>query len=458
MDCTIENRTLVPLSKAVSASIIDTYGDIGKMEQRLTHFAARELKKLYNEVLPKKKHKVVLTVNANTHTATLPEDFDEETFIGIFDSRGMKVPLKLNTNIVDLKNITEVECEDKCEKCNQDKSICNDLVVTQETNLIVINATTYEQTIVKKLYPNGDYYLETSTPILDIDTNNVTYSIKKEFIVNFDLKPCGCLETTETNLTNLQTFCNDIYCCYYASCDYRCSTNYGGYNIFVETGLIQFDTNYNFSKVYMEYNGFIQKVRGQYMIPQVAFETVVEGTKYRQIKNKMNVPDITIRRWYDNYRIERGNMMKNLTKISLFNLVQSTKMLPKFDWDYDDNWYGSFCNGSSSSFVSNSGISVTTNASGECCITNPTTIINRTAYVLNVKVDGAIGSPVSGASSYQNNILIGATDLVYIFLAKQILTLKDGDFTFNNVTGTIDISPNTLFTGDTLIAHFNKST
>lgn len=460
MDCTIENRTLVPLSKAVAASIIDTYGDIGKLEQRNTHWAARELKKLYNEVLPKKRNKVLLTVNANTHTATLPEDFDEETFVGIIDSRGYKIPLKLNPNLPDLKNIESPDCEDKCPKCQQDKNICNDLVVTQETSLVVINAVTYEKTIVKKLYPNGDYYLETTTPTLNIDTDTVEYVVNKEFIVNFDLKPCGCLETTETNLTNLQIFCSDIYSCYYAPCDYRCSTDYGSYNIFVENGLIQFNTNYRFTKVYMEYNGFIQKVRGQYMIPQVAFETVVEGTKYRQIKNKMNVPQQTIREWFANYMRERGNMVKNLTKISLSNLVSSTKLIPKFDIDYNDDWYGYFCNGTDTSFNTSSGstVAVSTDSTGQCCITNPTTIINRTAYTLNVKVDGLTGSPVNGSSTYQNNVLKGATDLVYLFLAKQVLTILDGDFTFDSVTGTIDISPNVFVTDDTLIAHYNKST
>src|SRR5690606_774636 len=119
-------------------------------------------KKLYNEALPKVHHKVWLNVNKNTHTATLPLDYESETFVGFVDSRWHKVPLKMNTALTDSINIIDVPCEDKCDKCNQDKGICNDLVVTQESNLKVINDTTYEETIVKKLYPNGDYYLETS--------------------------------------------------------------------------------------------------------------------------------------------------------------------------------------------------------------------------------------------------------------------------------------------------------
>src|SRR6185503_13360999 len=90
----------------------------------------------------------------------------------------------------------------------------------------------------------------------------------------------------------------------------------------------------------------------------------------------------------------------------------------------------------------------------DCCST--TTIINRTSFTLAVKV-GDDGAPVNNTSSYQNNVLIGAIDLNYIFLAKVIWTIKDGDFTFNSATGTIDISPNFFFTGDSLIVNYNKN-
>ncbi len=169
MDFTPKNKKLIPLSKVVAASIIDTYGNIGQTEQRHTHFAARGLKKLYIESLPNLRHKVLLHVNPNTHTATLPDDFDRESMVAVYDSStGRKIALKLNPDITDTSNITDIPYEAKCPKCSQDKSICNDLSVTQEVNLVVINGTTYEESVVKKLYPNGDYCLEKTTPFISI--------------------------------------------------------------------------------------------------------------------------------------------------------------------------------------------------------------------------------------------------------------------------------------------------
>lgn len=343
MDCNNQIKKFVPLSKVVKAAIVDTYEDIGKVEQRFSHWTSRGLKKLYSETLPYIKQKVLLTVNGNTHTATLPIDFDRETFVGLYDSAsGKKIALKINNSLTDTKNIVDVSCEDKCDKCNQDKNICNDLVVTEEVNLIVIDDNTYEQTVVKKLYPNGDYYLETTTPVLNIATSTVEYTTKKEFIVNFDLKPCGCLDTTEENLNSIKCFCPDIFCNYYAACDNSCNPNYGGYRIFEDSGLIQFDSYFNFDKCYLEYRGFISKKNGQYQVPQVAFETLVEYTKLKSIANKRNIT-----RWErldqeQSYKRERGNMEKILGRVSLYQIIKSISMLPKFDVDYSLDWYGCF--------------------------------------------------------------------------------------------------------------------
>ena len=454
MECTVENKKLTPLSAVTNAAIVDMYEDTGKTFQRANFMVARGLRKLYNEVLPKVHHKVWLTVNKNTHTATLPIDYWDSTFVGFVDERWHKVPLKINTALTDSINIIDVPCEEKCDKCGQDKGICNDLVITEESNLIVINDTTYEETIIKKLYPNGDYYLEKSTPVIDINTDTVSYSVSKEFIVNFDLKPCGCLETNTLNTDNLQKFCPDIYCSYYAPCESRCNTSFGGYKIFEESGLIQFDSRYPFDKCYLEYYGYIIKKNGKYYVPSVSFETLVEWTKFKLIQNKKSV-SLSEREWQkQNYIRERRNMEKVMWKISLSQIVQSLNSLPRFDFDIRSDWYGTCFSRTAGVEAATAAAAVST-VNTECCTT--TTFINKTAFTLAVKVDGNPGSPVNEASTYQNNILKGATDISYLFLAKQILTIADGDFTFNSTTGTIDISPNQFFTGDSLIINYNKN-
>lgn len=455
MECTIENKKQIPLTKIVNASIVDTYQDISKVEQRYSHWACRGLKELYSHALPKIKHKVWITVNKNTHTATLPLDFDTECWVGFIDKNWQKVPLKLNQKITDTRNIIDIPCKDACPKCQQDISICNDLVITETSSLIVIGNNTYQQTVVKKLYPNGDYYLETIMPFFDVVTNTVIYppTPQKEFIVNFDLKPCGCLELDERNTQNLQKYCPDIYCNYYASCSSNCNTSFGGYKIFVESGLIQMDEHYSFDKVYIEYYGFISKINGQYYVPQVAFETLVEWVKLRSIKDKKGTERWRILDQKEDYRVAKGNMMKILGRVSLSHIMQAVVNLPKFDIDYDSH-YTNYQNCFTQTPIATTGVFTISGAP----VQNITQIINRANFTLSVKTGLGIGHPVDGSSTYQNNVLKQALDLQYIIVAKQLYTLINGDFTFDSITGIINISPNKFFDGDSLIANYNKNT
>ena len=98
---------------------------------------------------------------------------------------------------------------------------------------------------------------------------------------------------------------------------------------------------------------------------------------------------------------------------------------------------------------------VTTNHSEVCC--NKTIVTNSAISTLSVKVDGTQGSPVAGTSVYQNDILRGASNMAYIFLNKQVLTILDDDFTFDAAEGEVDISPNKFFNGDSLIIKYTKN-
>lgn len=464
MECTVANNKLVTLSSAVKAAIIDKFEDQGKSEARYSHFACRELKMLYFQLLPKIKNKVLLTVNANTHTATLPLGYDEATFVGGINERWEIVPFKLNNRLADSKNITDIPCEDKCPKCAQDTGICNDLVVTEDTEIVVINDTPYNKTIIKKLYPNGDYYLETSTPTLDISDDTIDYVTKKEFIAAFDLKPCGCLDTTPANIITLQSCCPDIYCNYYASCNNSCYVG-TGYKIFEESGLIQFDPSFPYEKVYLEYNGYIQKIKGQYYIPSVAFETVVEGIKRRAIKDKPNVTQWQILNQNNYYKEAKGNLQKILGRFSLSYIVQAISQIPKFDIDFGYDYYSCFTpltditvpntlsNLAAVSSINGGG----SGGSGSCSTVNNNyiTINNRLSYTLAVKV-GDAGGPVAGDTFYQNNLLIGASGIEYVIINNQILTRQLGEFTVNYTTGRLDFTSYTFFQGDSLIINYNK--
>lgn len=457
MECTVSNTKLVTLSSAVKAAIVDKYEDQSKLEHRFQHWACRELKMLYFQLLPQIKNKVLLTVNANTHTATLPLGFNKETLIGGINEKWEIVPFKLNNSLVDSKNIKDIPCEDKCPKCAQDTSVCNDLAVTEDTELVLINGTAYNKTIIKKLYPNGDYYLETTTPTLDISDDSIDYVTKKEFIAAFDLKPCGCLDTTPANIVTLQSCCPDIYCNYYASCSSSCYTD-SSYRVFEESGLIQFSPSFPYDKVYMEYNGYVQKIKGQYYIPSVAFETVVEGIKRRAIKDKGNVAKWQIDNQKQDYKEAKGNLMKILSRFNLGYIVQAIAQLPKFDIDYGYNYYGCFTPSDSTVPATTSNLAALSGISGGSTLINNEyiTINNNLNYTLAVKA-GVTGGPTVGYTFYQNNLLAGAYGIEYVIYNRQILTLIDGDFTIDYTTGRLDFTTITFFTDDSLIINYNKT-
>ncbi len=449
VDCVSENSRMVPLIKVVKAAIVDTYGDINSLQQLYLHWAGRGFLKLQREILKLGVKKVSLTVNANTKTATLPLDFETETFVGIIDRNGHKIPLNKSPKLADNCNYDEVAAEDKCTSCGQDKSICEELSVTEETTLVVINSSTYEDKIIKKLYPNGDYWLETTKHVLSLVDDTVTPLVTKEFITNLGLKPCGCLETTTENIANIRTHCYDTYCCHYSSCNDSCAPLQYGYRIFPETGLIQLDFNFPYSKIYLEHTGYIPKKNGQYVVPEVAFETLVEYIKWKEIKDKRGVEKWRIESAERSYYRERGNMTKIRGRVSLAAIMHSMRKGPKFNVDFDNDWYSCFRRVEATTTVSDSTGSITTSVAS-------TTIINNGSYQLAVMTGNGPGHPVEGQSTYQNNLLKGSSDTEVVWLANQTLTKIRQDFTIDTVTGTIDISPNTFFNGDALVIPYNK--
>lgn len=454
VNCNIDLKRTVPLMRVVSAAILDSKEDIGKTQELYLHWASRGLKKLNREVLKMGKQKVTLVVNRSTNTATLPPDFHEESFIGVMVN-DKKIPLKLRPDLVDTKNIQDIPCEDSCPRCKQDKAICEDLTVTEDIVLVTVNGIVAQQTVIKKLYPNGNYYLETKIPVWDIDSAGIIYTTTKEFITAFDMKPCGCIDTTPANIEKIKCCCPDVYCSHFAPCDNSCVVDYGGYRIFEETGLIQFDAVGKFTQVYMEYWGFMPKKNGQYQVPEVAFETLVEWTKFKDIDGKRNIPNNDKQWRWNRYRMERSNMEKILGRISLGQIIQSIGLIPKFDLEAPIT----------ECFISQATTPTVAVATTSCdpapcppqVIVSPPLPGEKKLTPFQLAVIAGIGSgPTAGLTTYQSGALIGATNVDYIIVNNTIETIKGGQFTFDSVTGIIDRAPNVWFAGDVLIVPYTK--
>ncbi len=454
-DCKLDK--MIPIERVVNSALIDSYETAGKSKELFFHWAARGLKKLQREYLKTGVRRVLLPVNHSTKTATLPPDFDGEIFVGVIDARGHKIPLSIDSYIASASSMIEIPCDDACEKCNQSKSICNDLTTTEETEVIIVNGNAYEKTTIKKLYPNGDYFLEVNTPYYNTVTESVEYVPVKSFITALSLKSCGCLDTTEENIEKLKSCNPDVYSCYYAPCDSLCDSKNGGYMVFEETGLIQLDFGFRFKQLYVEYNGFMAKKNGQYLVPEVAFEALVEWTKFKAIQNKKNVLISDRNNQFQHFTREAGNLEKILGRATLSSIIAAVRSVPVFDIEY--RYGSSVCCGTSNPYVTeitsatvsdtcSSSVSAKTSGCSDKCL-RPFQI----AVVASLTGEG--GVPIDGLYTYANSGLENAINMEVIIVNENNETQKAGHFTFDAPTGTITrTSP--WVDGDRLIASFAK--
>lgn len=448
-------KKLVPLSKVVSASILDLYEDAGKMQQLVFYWAARELKLMQRETIKSGIRRVLITVNQNTRTASLPPDFETETFVG-YIKHGKKVPIPLRTNLVNDNSITTIECEDTCKVCGQDATICNDMTVTESEEVVVVGDTTATKTVIKKLYPDGSYFLETTYPYWDIENSVIAYATTKEYIATIDLKDCGCINPTVENIETIQNCCYDCYCAHFAPCDQYCDRECGGYAIFEDTGLIQFDYKFRHTQVYLEYRGFIPKLNGQLAVPEVAFEALVEATKFRVIEGKRNIPNADKLFRLSMKNTARKAMVKVMNRLSLDDIIYAINLTPKFDWTCPA--WNDYCPVTTPAVTTITNSNACETSSFTCSSTNP--VLTPFQIAVKATVTATAGLPTNGSSTYQNDALIGALNLEYLIISNNIYSKQLGQFTIDTETGTISIAPSVFYadgtTDDVLIANFNK--
>jgi hypothetical protein len=321
-----------PLRKAVNMAAMDAHKDIGVVERSYSHWAARGLKEFTRETLRTGKRQSILHVNPATNTAFLPCDFEEDLFVGYVNDCGEKYPLRLNSKLVNDVAIEEVPCEDACEAhcdCCFPKQLCNDLTTTQEIKLIDINGTDYEQTITSTLQDNGEYYVVTTTPYFNMITSEVEYRTDKKFVTKFDLAACGCLQDTPANRENLKSCNYDCYCCYCTPCHSACSDYVGGYRIFKESGYIKFDAGMKLDRVYLEWTGSIPKINGEYVIPDIALESLASFIVFKDGEHNKSVP-LWEKRWrYDRFIENCKKMEIDLGRMKLSTIIDALMLTPK---------------------------------------------------------------------------------------------------------------------------------
>lgn len=454
-----EFNSMVPLPRIIGAAIVDTYEDYNKVYHMYAHWAARGLKKLDNETFQTGIRKVVLFVSQNTMTAALPPDFNDALFVGVIEN-GIKIPLTSREDLIDKKGVVETECVETCSRCGQDKNYCNELTITEEIETVTINGSNYEQTSVKKLKADGSYIVEKNVPFYSVEGETVTYKKITEFLTTFDMLPCGCVAQNSENAIRLKHYCYDLYCAYCAPCG-SCSTKYGGYKIFESTGFIQLDNIGRHTSIYLEYRGFMPKKNGQYMVPEIAFETIVSYLKFKRIENKANIDKWEKEFAFNQYRIERRNMEKIIGRASLSLIIESIGLIPKFDlndplsipYEVEESAIVSSTESISQTTQSESPVTVVTQA--------PVASKQYVPFSIATKV-GIPGGLVVEESTFQDNRLKDALNLTYIIVNNIVETYTPGQWVLDSVNGILTryqndgVTPNKWQEDDELIMNFYK--
>ena len=320
------------LSEVVQAAAMDMHEDFSTVERRYGHFGARGLNKLTNETLRSGVRRAIIPVNKEFNTGRIDCDIIEVIFVGRINDKGEKVPFHLNYKLVDTENVEtfedETNCSAKCDSCYS-KQLCNDLQITETIRIINISGVDYNETKNTTILPSGELKVVTTTPFFNNVSSAVEYITSTKIVGALELESCGCIKNTTAN-TEVIRDCN--YGCYCTYCSPCCGYHEEvGYRIFDETGVIKFDKNFRGDSFYMEWRGSVPKKNGQYLVPRVAKETLVEYIKYKEIRNKKNIPKWQRDDQLSDYVRERENMDKVRGRLSLHNIVYALTKTPIFD-------------------------------------------------------------------------------------------------------------------------------
>jgi hypothetical protein len=246
--------------------------------------------------------------------------------------------------------------------------------------------------------------------------SGIDYIDKKEYITTFDVATCGCVKKTEIN-QHLLAACNwDLFCCFCTCCK-KGNTEFGGYRIFYETGTIHFDGAMIYDKVYLEYRGSLPKSGNEFLVPEVAYETLIEYTKHKSIANKKGVAQWEKRDQFSAYERERGNMTKIMGRMSLFDIVHSAMNVPQFN--YNRNGCYTPC-----PVTSGGGVAA---SPGQVFVTN-TQYVNVPSPIVNSARPTVItveGSEMASGITYSNPILAGVPLLIFADVFNRYLTVSE---------------------------------
>lgn len=310
----------VPLSSIVKAAALDLREDYTKTKATLRSLALRSLRELTQNSARQVARRAIININKKLYTAPIPDCAKGIVSVFLLDDCGKKYPLTNNSNLVP-KETEEFGCIEKCESCNQDKDICEQLQVDVSRETITINSTQKEK-VITRYFENGLYYEVVNTWTYDHKTSTIIPYKYKNFLDSFDMLSCGCIAPTEKNISKIKNCCSDCYNSCYTTCE-NFEHSYGGYRVYIEDGFIQFAIGCPLNKVYIEYTTELPKIDGEFHVPEVAQFALIAAVKcyYQNDRNSVTLGEKQRLKMDRDEKVK--NMVKVLTRISLSDLLNT---------------------------------------------------------------------------------------------------------------------------------------
>jgi hypothetical protein len=226
--------------------------------------------------------------------------------------------------------------------------------------------------------------------------------------------------------------------------------NLDGYAIFEESGLIQFSENFDYDKIYLEYYASMIKINGQYQVPKIAFEALVEWIKLKAIQNRLKVSRFDRFDQRESYKAAKANFFKVKHRIPLSVILRAALEVPKFDI-FVEAYYGGSAEVEVRTYP-NAVMSIGDSSENDVPVVESGGVYSFISFI----VGASLISPAVGGYSFQDNRLIGAKLIAKIVVNNSTETVVAGDFVFNSTTGTIT-RKNMWGSGDTaVIGYFKK--
>ena len=352
------------------------------------------------------------------------------------------------------KNLIPPPTKCTCTNCDHMDCMCPTVGDNISSIDIEIEGEVYTNKINSRVLKNGEVVEEKYEWVAAYDNNGTFLEAKlvesQTTKCKVDVKACGCVIDSEENSEKLtKCGCVNDYCAPYLRHRYPSVYNKFGYykKDDVNRKIHLFDCHGKKSKLKQAIVVY-QSNGADMLVPEYAEQALIALLDWtaKQYSPMYNYNDrIEAKRYYARMK---NQMIRYLNPINFEVVVHGDNAITFSQAHGNRNWWG--MNGENNSHSGNNFPTIVQQAP-VTQITNTTIIQQGSKYAsLTAKVDGNTGSPVAGQNTWQNNSLIGATELEIIFVNKNPETEIDGDFSLNSTTGTITRN-NVWFTGDTLV-------